>query len=49
MEKSTPAIERLKANKEPKFTVYGKEFQTLMILSVKNLLRTLQLNALNNL
>jgi len=49
VEKSTLAIERLKADKEPKFTVCGKEFQTLMTLSVKNLLRTLQLNALNNL
>jgi len=47
MKKSTPAIERLKADKEPKFTVCGKEFQTLMTLSLKNLLRTLQLNALN--
>jgi len=42
-------IERLKADKEPKFTVCDKEFQTLMTLSVKNLLRTPQLNALNNL
>jgi len=49
VEKSTLAIERLKADKELKFTVCGKEFQTLMTLSVKNLLRTLQLNALNNL
>ena len=28
VEKSTLAIERLKADKEPKFTVCGKEFQT---------------------
>ena len=48
MEKSTTlVIERLKAGKLPKFTVCGKQFQ--MTLSVKNLLRTLQLNALNNL
>jgi len=46
MEKSTPVIERLKAGKVPKFTVCGKQFQTLMTLSIKNLLRTLQLNAL---
>jgi len=30
MEKSTPAIERLKAGEVRKFTVCGKEFQTLM-------------------
>jgi len=44
MEKSTPVIERLKAGKVAKFTVCGKQFQTLMTLSVKNLLRTLELN-----
>jgi len=35
MEKSTLVIERLKAGKVPNFTVCGKQFQTLMTLSVK--------------